>query len=231
MRWLLPPLAALIVALLLAADKKPEKAPERFDHLVREDIFAGFNGDEKRMKLGLKKCDDALAKDPKHAEALVWRGAARSFQAAQLFQKKKTDEGIAIWIKALKDMDDAVTIAPRDPSVLIPRAVVLLPAAHNVPEVMRKPLLKKVVSDLETIYNVQKAVFHKLGTHPRGELRMALADAYRLGGDLKKSKEQLQAVVKELPDSAYAKRAKKWLEAKPEAKLTHSCIGCHKKAG
>lgn len=234
MRWLLFPssLAALAVALSLSggAEKKPD-APARFGLAVREDIFAGMGGDEKAMKRGLKKCDDALAKSPKNAEALVWRGAGRTFQAGQLFRKNEVTEGVALWTKAQKDMDDAVKLAPKSPGVRIPRAVVLLPAAHNVPEAMRKPLLKKVVDDLQTTYELQKADFHKLGTHPRGELRMALADAYRLAGDLKKSKEQLRAVLKELPGSAYAARAKKWLEAKPTAKLAHACVGCHRKAG
>src|SRR5262245_42920725 len=124
MRWFLFPSAlALVVALSFSAggeEKKPGPAPKRFDFLVREDIFAGLNGDAKALARGLKKCDDALTKDPKHAEALVWRGAARAFLAVQAFQKKKTDEGVGLWTKGVKDMDDAVALAPRNPGVLIP---------------------------------------------------------------------------------------------------------------
>jgi hypothetical protein len=47
-------------------------------------------------------------------------------------------------------------------------------------------------------------------------------------GDLDKSNEQLRAVEKELPDTKYAARAKEWLAAKPDAKLAHNCIGCHR---
>jgi hypothetical protein len=31
-----------------------------------------------------------------------------------------------------------------------------------------------------------------------------------------------------LPNTKYAERAKEWLAAKPDAKLAHVCIGCHR---
>ena len=56
---------------------------------------------------------------------------------------------------------------------------------------------------------------------------MGLADVYRLRGELSKSREQLELVKTQLPDTAYARRAETWLAAKPDAKLAHDCIGCH----
>ena len=58
---------------------------------------------------------------------------------------------------------------------------------------------------------------------------MGLAEVYRRLQEPEKSREQLEAVVKELPDTKYAERAQEWLKAKPEAQLSHNCIGCHKK--
>ena len=200
----------------------------RFDKLVRTDLFAGFNGNEKAMARGLKTCEDALAKNPKHVEALVWRGAARVFQAGQAFQANRVAEGMVLWTAGLKDMDDAIAIAPKSVGVRVPRAVVLIPAARAAPPAMGRPLLTKARDDLETIYKLQEPTFAKLGTHPRGELRMGLADVYRRVGEPAKSKEQLTAVIKELPDTKYAAQAKEWLAAPPTAALAHSCIGCHK---
>lgn len=71
-------LAGLVGGVALAVDGEKSKAPERFDQLVRVDFFSGFNGDEAALARGLKKCDETLAKDPKHAEALVWRGTGGS---------------------------------------------------------------------------------------------------------------------------------------------------------
>ena len=212
-------------------DDKPAAAEPRFDAVVREDLFAGFKGDAEALARGAKSCDDALAKNPKNAEALVWRGAAKVFRAGQLFGAGKAATAMPLWTAGLKDMDDAVALEPNNVGVRIPRAAVLLPSARNAPPAMGKPLLKKALGDFEAIEAAQTAAgqLDKLGTHPRGELRMGLADTYRLMGDADKSKAQLDAVLKELPDTKYAKRATEWLAAKPDAKLAHDCIGCHTK--
>jgi hypothetical protein len=212
------------------ADEKPKPDPKgRFDLVVREDLFAGFGGDAKALERGLTACDEALAKDPKNAEAMVWRGAGRVFQAGQLFQAKKTADGLKMWTSGLKDMDDAVKLEPKNVGVRIPRAAVLMPTSRFVPGEQAKPLLETVRGDFEAIYELQKNDLDKLGTHPKGELRMGLAEVYRRLDQADKSKAQLDAVVKELPDSKYATRAKEWLAAKPDAKLYHDCIGCHTK--
>jgi hypothetical protein len=210
------------------ADDPPPKEPDRFDMVVREDIFAGFGGNAERLAKGLKACDDALAKNPKHAEALVWRGAVRVFQSGQEFRAGKRAEGIKLWTAGMKDMDDAVALAPTNVGVRIPRAAVLLPTARSAPPAMGKPLLPKALDDFQTIEKLQREYLAELGDHPRGELRMGLADVHRLMGNIEKSNEQLRIVEKELPNTKYAERAKEWLAAKPDAKLAHNCIGCHR---
>lgn len=206
---------------------KPPAAHERFDKLVREDLFAGFGGDEKALERGLAKCDAALAADPKHAEALVWRGAVRVFRSSKLFGGGRFLAGMELWNGGIKDMDDAVALAPANPGVRIPRAAVLMPAARNAPAAMGAPLLKRALDDYQTMARLQADHLDELGEHPLGELRMGLADIYRATGDLAKSREQLELVRKELPDTDYAERAGKWLAARPDAKLAHQCIGCH----
>lgn len=219
----------LAVTCIGATDEAKPQGKERFDMTVREDFFAGFQGDDEALARGFKKCDAVLAKNSKHAEAMVWRGAGRVFQAGQLFQKQKPAEALPLWTSGLKDLDDAVAIEPNNVGVRIPRAAVLLPAGRLSPPVMGKPLLAKALQDFETIYKMQEKDLSKLGTHPHGELRMGMADAYRLVGERDKSKAQLEAIVKELPGSKYEARAKEWLAAKPDAKLEHNCIGCHTK--
>jgi outer membrane protein assembly factor BamD (BamD/ComL family) len=76
---------------------------------------------------------------------------------------------------------------------------------------------------------MQKDSLKDIGEHPLGELRMGLADVYRMLGRIDESRSQLEAVVKELPNTDYSKEADKWLAAKPTEKLAHNCIGCHSK--
>ncbi len=223
---LFAPLFVVCLGLAYSADDQP-KSKDRFDLVVREDLFAGFKGDDEALARGLKNCEDALVKNPKNAEALVWRGAARVFSAGQKFGAGKPAEGLPLWTSGLKDMDDAVALEPKNVGVRIPRAAVLLPAARNTPPAIGKPLLENALEDFQTIAKLQSKEVDKLGTHQRGELYMGLADVYRLLGENTKSKEQLETVVKDLPDTKYATRAKEWLAAKPDAKLRHDCIGCH----
>ena len=54
----------------------------RFDYQVRADFFAGFAGDEARLRKAMETCELVLADNPAHAEALVWHGSGwRSWRA------------------------------------------------------------------------------------------------------------------------------------------------------
>jgi len=236
-RWLVAALVLIIaggtVALALddTAKKETPKTEkpktDRFDMVVREDIFNGFRGDDEALKRGLDACETELKAHPKNAEAMVWRGAVRVFSAGQLFGAGKMKDAFPMWTTGLKDLDDAIELEPKNVGVRIPRAAVLIGAGRNAPAVMGKPLLEKARADFETIAALQAKNLDDLGEHPRGELHLGLADVYRLLGDKDKSREQLEAAVKALPGTKYEKRAKEWLAAKPAAKLEHSCIGCH----
>ena len=52
----------------------------RFDHKVREDFFAGIGGNKEALDRAMKITDEVLAKDPNHAEALVWHGSGQPSQ-------------------------------------------------------------------------------------------------------------------------------------------------------
>lgn len=216
-------------AAALSAAPPPVAEPERFDLAVREDIFAGFKGDSARLAKGLKTCEDRLKLEPKHAEALVWKGTVRVFQAGPLFQKGKLAEGMKEWNGGLADMDAAVALAPDSVAVRIPRAAVLTQASAAAPPAMAKPLLEKLRGDMETSLKLHGDGFADLGEHSKGEVRMALAYAYRRLGETDKSTAQLKFVAEELPGTRWATEAGEWLKAKPDAKLTHNCIGCHSK--
>ncbi|MEP7364110.1 MAG: hypothetical protein ABI972_12715 [Acidobacteriota bacterium] len=51
------------------------RAEVRFDHVVRNDFFSGFTGNQEALDRGMKVCEQVLAGNPNHAEALVWHGA------------------------------------------------------------------------------------------------------------------------------------------------------------
>jgi tetratricopeptide (TPR) repeat protein len=211
-------------------ESAPEQASVRFDKHVREDLFAGFSGNREAMERALRFCEETLSREPRHAEAMVWRGAGRVFMAGQAFQEGRQQDGFQLWFTGLMDLDTAVGLRPDDVSVRIPRAAVLVPAARNAPANLRGPLLDKALADLQKIQELQKDQLDQLSEHSYGELKMGLADVYRQMGRIEDSQEQLRLITQRLPDTEYAERAGRWLLASNEAKLQHSCIGCHEPA-
>ena len=147
--------------------------------------------------------------------------------AGQAFSKQDVAKGMQLWTSGLQDMDKAVELEPDNIAVRIPRAAVLMPASSGAPEFMAKPLLGKAKADFEFIYKKQEKYLDQLGEHSRGELRMGLADVYRRLGEHDQSRNQLEAIKTELPDSEYSERAEQWLASDVKVKLMHNCIGCH----
>ncbi|MBY0502578.1 MAG: hypothetical protein K2X03_01625 [Bryobacteraceae bacterium] len=221
-RWLLTGSAILGFALGMA------RGAERYDHTVRVDIFSGLNGDTAAMERALTKIEATLAKDPKHAEALVWRGAATFFQSGQLFEKQDMQKGMALYMQSMADFEQAGKLAPENPGVLIPRAAVLMSAALGAKgNPMAKQWVKTAVADYEKVETLQKETFASLGEHPRGELLQGLANGYRLLGDEAKANAYFERIRTELPGTPYAKRAAIWFEKKSLTAAQSSCIGCH----
>lgn len=203
-------------------------AQDRFDFKVRNYFFAGFTGDQASLEKGMKICEEALATDPKNAEALVWHGSGLFFEAGQWFRKGDPQKGGELWTRGLKEMDDAVALAPEQLGVLIPRGAGLLTASRFVPNAeMARPLIERGVSDFEKTYQLQEPVLDKLGTHPRGELMIGLADGYSRLGNQEKAQEWFERIQKSLPGTPYAKSAATWLETKSLTPSQSGCLGCH----
>ena len=221
-RFLLTVSAVLGFALGLA------RGAERFDHTVRVDIFSGLRGDAVAMNRALDKIAATLAVEPKHAEAIVWRGAAVFFQSGQAFEKQDNQKGMELYMRAMADFDQAGKLAPDSLGVLIPRAAVLMSAAVGAKgNPMAKQWVTTAVADYERVREMQKDTFVGLSEHSRGELLQGLANGYRLLGDEAKANLYFERLRKEMPATPYAKRAAIWFETKTLTAAQSSCIGCH----
>src|ERR1700730_2888656 len=203
-------------------------AQNRFDYKVRNYFFAGFAGDAASLEKGMKMCEESLVADPKNAEALVWHGAGLFYESGQAFQKQDMQKGGELWAKGLKEMDEAVALAPDQLGVVIPRGAVLLTASKYVPSPeMARPLIEKGVADFEKVYQLQAPYLDKRGPHPRGELMIGLADGYNRLGNQEKAQEWFERIQKDMAGTVYAKSAATWLEAKSLTPAQCGCLGCH----
>jgi len=221
-------LVAGLLAFLFAAPQAPS-AP-RFDYLVRADFFAGMAGDAARLQHAKTVCEEALAANPKHAEALVWHGAIVFFEAGQAFRKGDFAAGGQLFQKSLAEMNDAVALAPDNPGVLIPRAAVLLEGTRTMQPDMAKPLLESAVANYQHVLEVQEAIWPTLGDHAKGELLFGLAEGSARLGRADEARAYFERLLKDAPESGQAPRARSWLDtgAVPKASGLAGCVGCHK---
>jgi len=149
--------------------------------------------------------------------------------AGQAFQRGAFAEGQTLAAQATADMDRAVSLAPDDIAVRIPRAAALLPFARgmrpfNRPEADR--LTRTAIGDFEFVVAASTPRWSKLGEHGRGELLGALADGWLQLGDTAKAGPYLDRMTNELPDTPYAKNAA-LRRADPAARVPLTCLGCH----
>ena len=167
------------------------------------------------------------SEQPDHAEALVWRGAARYWKAGQAFGAGDIAGAQILAAAAMVDMDRAIALQPGDIGVLIPRATVLLAAARNQRDPARaRDLAARAAADFETALVIRRPAFDQLGQHNRGEYLSGLAESWALAGNQGKAESYLRRLLTELPSSPYAERAAAkladWSDRRPL-----NCQTCH----
>ena len=212
--------ALLIAGVLL-------QAAERFDNLVRGEFFSGFAGNKEALAHAMKVCEETLAENPKHAEAMVWHGCGNMFLSSQAFRTGDFENGGQLWGKGLREMQAAVTLAPDDVAVVIPRGATLLAASANAPEPQGRPLLEQGVKDYEHVRELQKAHFDQLSGHSKGELLFGLADGYNRLQRKPEATEAFEALLAVGEASGHKKQAEQWLAGRTYEKSSLGCTGCH----
>jgi hypothetical protein len=98
----------LILAVAPPAHAQPSRSPTRFDYLVRADFLAGTAWDLARFERAMKLCEETLAANPRHAEALVWHGSGLVFLSGQAVKRGDLETARDLLARGLKEMDQAV---------------------------------------------------------------------------------------------------------------------------
>jgi tetratricopeptide (TPR) repeat protein len=219
---------ALLFTTAIVLAQTQQKSEERFDDVVRDDFFAGISGDTARFDRAMKTCEEALARDPKNASAMVWHGAGVYVRGGLAIRQGDYVKGKPMSGAGAKEMADAIALDPESVQTRIPRAAIYISSARYMDDNFSKPILELAAGDYEKVLQLEQSFFNTLPTHSRGELLGGLADAYRRLGNYDKSSKLLERIVKELPNTPYQAQAKQWLIDLPKVdKQQRFCIGCH----
>jgi hypothetical protein len=213
-----------------ASPSPVQTSTARFDELVRADFFAGMMGDMARLDRGMKFCEDLLAKNPKHADALVWHGGGLLTRAARAYANGDSALGDRLWKQGLEEMNSAAAFEPDNIRVKIGRSATLIGLAQsgwNPSDAESRALLLSAVNDYEKVYESQKPSFDQISIHSRGELLFGLASGWSLLDEKKKAREYLELVVEHCSGTRYEFEARRWLDSEPLPVVQHDCIGCH----
>ena len=204
-------------------------AAGRFDFKVREDMFAGFDGDKAAFTRALALIADTLARDPDNAEALTWRGAGRLFMAREAFRQRALREGMALSAQGVADLERGVALKPDSIGVRAARGPALLVYAARLrafDKAEADRLTGLAIGDFDYIVNVKSANWSGLAEHARGELLGALAEGWLQLGEAAKADIFLDRMIGELPGTPYALNAAQHrADRSVTAPLT--CLGCH----
>jgi hypothetical protein len=201
---------------------------DRFDFAVRADFFAGFQGDRARFDRAMIRCEEELAKNPNHAEALVWRGSGLMSLSGSAFQGGDVQKGMELWQRGVADMNRAVSLAPDEVAVRIPRGATLFEASRHAPPAQGAPLLTLALEDYEHALRLQEksGYFQQLSSHAKGELLFGLAEGWARAGDQQKARNYFTRLTEDAASSGRVIYAKAWLEGQPPAS-PGTCTGCH----
>jgi len=221
--------AAVAMAWQRLAGAPPMQRAERFDRKVREDMFAGFDGDETAFGRATALVERTLAQTPDHAEALTWRGAARLFQAGQAFGRKAFVEGMRLQAEGLADLERGVALEPRSPGTRALRGPVLMIYAAGLrphDRALADRLTTTAIGDFEFMMAREQPRWSGLETHDRGELLGGLAMGWLQLDDAAKAAPYLERMIAELPNTPYAKAAAE-RRSDRASKAALTCLGCH----
>lgn len=228
------PFFVFAVLILFSTTSRAQPAVEsqsvRLDKLVRSDFFAGMMGDRERLDRGMKFCEDILAADPKHAEALVWHGGGLLTRAQHAYHGGDSALGDKLWQTGLEEMNAAATLQPNNMAVLIGRSATIVGVAQSgwdSNDAGSKALLESALLDYEKVYGWQRLTFDKLSNHSRGELLFGLASGWSILGNHEKARHYLSLVAQKCAGTDYEAEAQRWLKGKTETVIQHDCRGCH----
>jgi tetratricopeptide (TPR) repeat protein len=222
---------AFVVGLLTtlkAQDATAQEPSVRFDVQVRDKFFSGYAGNHAALDEGMKICEDALAKNPKLPEALVWHGSGLLYLSGESFRGGDQQKGMELYTRGTDEMDQAVALKPDSIGVRAPRGATLMVSTlfmDGNPQV--NELIEKALSDYEYIYNLQKDHWTEIGPHSKGQLLLGLGSAYsRLGQD-EKARVAFERLATDLKGTEYEPVAQAWLKTKTLDRRQQTCFGCH----
>lgn len=223
-------IALLLCAPLIVAENRPDGIS--VSTWVREDLFAGFMvNDWVRFEQGQKKLDAILTATPDAPDALAWKGGAELALAVKAHESGNKTEFEQRYGRAKEIFAQARNAAGEAGAL---EAVYAISGgswthfADRLPHHLQKEAWEQGNLNYSALRKAQDKFFLRLPVHMKGEVLAGLAQASQRLGKEDELRARLEEVIKLLPDTPYASRARRWQENPAvAAKTSMVCQTCH----
>jgi tetratricopeptide (TPR) repeat protein len=193
--------------------------------LVREDIFAGFIGDDlTRLARGERNITALLESRPgERANLVAWRaGAVVAHEAA------RADEFQRYYQEARDGFAEAARIGSGNDGVAAITGGSYAIFADRLPEKHRAEAWAQAYAAYSQLWKEQEAVIEKLPVHHRGEVLAGLAQSAQRTGRTDEAVQHLDRMLALLAGTQYEALARQWkTEPATAAGSNLTCKTCH----
>lgn len=185
-----------------------------FERQVFADFIKAAQGDEDARQNLVAACERAIEADPKHAEAIAWRGATRMFEAGAASADGKFMAAMNHTNAALADLSKARELEPENPGVRMVAAQTLLNLARYHPiENMASGYAKQGIEDAKAALSKLYNNWDKQPADVKGQLMMGVAEGYDKLGKATEARDWCNRVIGAVPGTAWAQQAQDWIVA------------------
>jgi len=185
-----------------------------FEWRVRPDYFLGLRGDLDALARVERLCDQTLAADPNHAEAMAWKGSVLAVRSGRAYRTLAIGTGRRLWDESVKTLARARALEPQNSTVTLARGQCLIHmAGFHLDRRVRRELTALGVQDLLEAWPLIAPHFDQWAPAEKGEYWTALAAGYDRLGQSQQARELFTRVRTELPGTTHAQRAQDWLNA------------------
>jgi hypothetical protein len=198
--------------------------------LVREDIFAGFLGDDmESFARGEKNIDLLMEKRPAaKANLLAWKGGAALYRAVRAHENNRADEFKKHYQMALDFFSQARSITPQGDGVAAVTGGSYVIFADRLPKEYRAAAWSEAYNHYQALWKQQGSIVDKLPVHLRGELLGGLAQSAERTGRTEELAQYIEKMLTVLRDTPYEPVARRWKEnPKAASSASLTCLTCH----
>jgi hypothetical protein len=201
--------------------------------LVREDIFAGFRGDNiERLERAERNIEILLKERPdERGNLLAWKAGAATYRAVRAHEAGQAEEFGRRYKEALDGFDAAGKAVNPGASIVGVAAITggtMAVFADRLPQKDRAAAWALAYDNYSKLWQQQGPGIEKLPVHHKGEVLSGLTQSAQRTGRTAEAAQYLDTMLTVLADTPYEAMAKQWKSDPASAATTNlTCKNCH----